>query len=103
MIICVVQVLKQPVSAILRVPFFKDKTRFRIYLGVWSIVSNWPLHNFRDTSFCLFGSGAEQLIANGITDVFFTIFERWSCMKAGEGLDSVVEVSVAQIMGNSHV
>lgn len=56
-----------------------------------------------NTSLGLLRGGAEQLMADGISDVLFTIFEGGPCVQAREGLDGVVEVSVTQIVGYSHV
>lgn len=56
-----------------------------------------------NTSLGLFGSGAEELIAYGISDVFFTIFKGGPGLESGERLDSIVEVLVTHIVGHSKV
>ena len=102
-IICGDQVLQQPVSEMFQVLFFQGKIRLGIVLAVWSTDGGSQLNRGQYTSLGLLGGGGKQLVSNSISDVFVSIFEGWSCVKAREGWDGVVEMIVAFIMRHSEV
>ena len=51
----------------------------------------------------MIGGGAEELVSDGVPDVFIAIFEGRASVQTWEGLNCVVEVSMAEIVGNTEV
>ena len=63
----------------------------------------WQLDGKEGTSAGLLGGGGEELVPDGVPDIFLSIFEGRAGFQSGEGGDCVIEVSMSLIVWHTNV